>query len=317
MNELEELLKEQQAAGGDKPTDDVVIEPTAEELAAIEAAKTVPPVDPPKDEEEEVDAELEAINEFKALVGYEGEIEDFSVPSIAKIVNDKVNAVKQEFSSLQEDEDIRALVEWKQKGYTLESFLQVPKVFDKTTIDKDVDGDDIIKYVYKTRGFSDDEVTDMFEVLNLDPTKKAAKLDESLNLLETTSKKEHDDYLASIKQEQTKAKEDAEKMLTVINTGELGHLTITDRTEVEKFKTYLNSGESKKVWQTLTAEDAATIEYLLYKKFQVSGFKQLPIVGTERRKAVQIVAINPKQEARQKAESSEAQERLLNKLQGK
>lgn len=327
MNGLKDLLEAQNTAVIDTAGEGVVVEGVKTDdntpigdatVLGDEGVKTGDDTSPvvegsvtPSIEDDEIVAE---IARFKETIGFEGDLEDFSVDSIANVVKTVIEKERESIANLTADEDIKSLIEWKKNGYDLESFLQAPKVFNKADYNVEQDGDAILSHVYKTmKGLDDGDVTSMIEALSVDPVKKQAKVEEFLGLLETTSKQTYDDYVASQQSKVEAKKEQFNQLKQSIDSGDLGYTTITDPNERVAFNKYLNSPEVDKRWASLTPQQTATLEYLIYKDFNVSGFKA-PVNTTvkeeQKRKPIQIVNITSKTSR----SNDTGQEDLLKKL---
>lgn len=320
MEGLKDLLEAQNTATIEAVNDDVIVDAakTDEEVIAGSddaTAKTddskTDDVASPSIEDEEIVAE---INRFKELVGIEEDLEDFSVDSIASVVKTVIEKERESIANLTADEDIKSLIEWKKNGYDLESFLQAPKVFNKADYSVVEDGDAILSHVYKTmKGLDDGDTMSMIEALSVDPAKKQTKVEEFLSLLETSSKESYDAYVASQQSKVDAKKEQFNQIKQSIDTGDLGYTTITDPNERVAFNKYLNSPEVDKKWASLTPQQTATLEYLIYKDFNVSGFKApvgTPKKEEQKRKPIQIVNITSKTSR----DNGTGQDALLNKL---
>lgn len=259
------------------------------------------------------DVLTQEITRFKTLVDFDGELEDFSVDSIATVINSKVEKEREAIKSLQEDSDIKAIMEWKQKGYDLESFLKAPVLFDKKAIDVERDGDDVLKHAYKSKGLSDVVIESILGALELEPEKKQQEVNNILDSLETQSKTEYDSYLAEIESKKQDSLNAVKAITTVIDSGNLGYTTIPTE-KIGDFKKYLNSAEVQKKWDSLTPEKSAMIEYLIYTDFNIDSFKKSVAAQTaqqtQKRNAIQIVNVT----SAKKVTNSSAQDELLNKL---
>lgn len=305
MDVLKDLLEKQKAEASADTTSTETKANDVETGATIETPTNLPDAAPvvetstvegdntqgTADSDDEITLE---INRFKELVSFDGELDDFSVDSIAKVLNAKLEVEREAINSLTADEDVKALLDWKQKGYDLESFLTAPKVFNKESYSIDTDGDAIITHVYKNlKGLNDDDVSAMLDVLNLDPAKKQAKFEEFTSLLETKSKEEYDAFIANQNEIIDNKKAELRQTQAVINSGNLKYLVINDATEKASFVKYLESPEVGKKWKNLTPEQAATIEYLIYKDFNIDNFiKPSAAASTEqKRKPIQIVNV--------------------------
>ena len=323
MDVLKDLLEAQKTATIEAANGDVIVDVTetkeevitgevkTEEVKTDDVTVKTDDVASASIEDDEIVAE---IARFKETIGFEGDLEDFSVDSIANVVKTVIEKEREAIANLTTDEDIKSLVEWKKNGYDLESFLQAPKVFNKADYSIEQDGDSILSHVYKNmKGLDEADTNSMIEALSIDPVKKQAKVEEFLGLLETTSKQAYDEYVASQQAKVDAKKEQFNQIKQSIDTGNLGYTTITDPNERVAFNKYLNSNEVDKKWANLTPQQTAMIEYLIYKDFNIGDFKK-PVVSTvkedQKRKPIQIVNITSKT-----SNTSDAgQDALLKKL---
>lgn len=310
MDNLQELLEEQEkyqkddsSVTAEEEAARLAEEATAEAKRLAEEARK----DDSSFEEEEGEEELvlvEAKNRFKQIIGLDEDIPNLELDTIADLVKNKLDKVTKAYN----DPEIERLVEWKAKGNNLESFFQAPVVFNKASVDIEKDGDLIIETVLKSRGFSEEEVKDNLDLLSLDTDKKTKRINEYMDILEATSKKEYEDYVASVEQSNKDAIEKATQIEKVISENKIGLVNIP-KEELNPFMSYLNSNEYNDKWKSLTPEQLAYIEYLVYKDCNIANNKQQTVPP---RKSVQVIVTGSKQQ--NKSEDVEEQLALLKKF---
>lgn len=224
-----------------------------------------------KDSEDNEDNDTlfkEEVQKFKDLVGVEEDIEDFSVETISKILNNKVDAVKKQYEALETDPEIKALIEHKKKGGTLESFIQTPATFDKTLFD--VNNDNHVESVFTTywkniKGLDDEDVELALSALKANPDSLKVKFSKVLDEIESISLKELESYNTKLEDERKQKEEVSKNFLSVIDKGEIGTVKLPPAEKV-KFKEYLNSDAYNKNWDALEKDPArmAALEYFVY-----------------------------------------------------
>lgn len=269
------------------PVEEPIV-PVVEEPVIVEKPKEVI-------EENDEDEFVAQVAEFKAIIGYEGDIEDFSVATIGNIVKEKISKVEADFNKILSDSEVLAFAEHKKNGGTLESFQSKPLVFDKSlfSFQNDAHVETLFTTYFKQiKGLDDDDVELAISALKSNPDIIEAKFNKVLDEIEGISNREIADFNKKETDKIEASKETYKKLVSVIDSGEYGTIKIADKKEVEKFKTYLNSELYNKKWEDIEkdATKTAIIEYLVYNDFNLDALvKNANVINVPKRNTVGLI----------------------------
>jgi hypothetical protein len=304
VNELEILANQFEPDATDINVDSTTTNTSTVDVP-VDLPVDTPPVDKPSDDkntDEDTDILFkEEVQKFKDLVGVEEDIEDFSVETISKILNGKIESVKKQYENLESDPEIKALIEHKQKGGTLESFIQTPITFNKALFD--VNNDNHVETVFTTywkniKGLDAEDVELALSALKANPDTLKVKFTKVLDEIESISLKEVETYNAKIEAERKQKEEVSKSFLTVIDKGEIGTIKLPPA-EKTKFKEYLNSDTYNANWDALEKDPIkmAILEYFVYNNLNIqTEVKQnvqkrnvINLIQTDKRKVNDVV----------------------------
>lgn len=234
------------------------------------------------------------VEQFKALVGYDGDIKDFTVETIGEIVKSKIDSAQQEFNKIIDDSEVLAFAEHKKNGGTLDSFKSQPLVFDKSLLS--FENDDHVEHVFITyfkqiKGLDDDDVELAIAALKSNPQIIESKFNKVLDEIESITNKEIERYNKVQEDSINKNKEVFKNLITTIDSGEYGVIKLTDKKEIANFKTYLNSELYNKKWEDIEKDPTKTaiIEYLVYNDFNLDSLTKNANVIAQKRNVVGLI----------------------------
>lgn len=282
-----------------------VIVPT--NVSDVTVSNEAPTDEAPIDE----DDSLELITKFKELTGYEGEIGDLTVESIAGVVKEIQQNVTSKYSLVDTDPEIKALVEWKAKGGTLEDYFSIPQKFDKTVFDAENEAH--VEAVFKSyygglKQLNDEEVQEQVDLLKASPDKLKARFGTALDALEQNANSKYDAYIAKIESDKAKAIEDGKALEAVITAGDFGSIKVSKEISTE-FSQYLNDKQKyDEKWKAFEADPkkVAIVEYLVYNDCDLSKLKGVVTpTTTTTRKVANLIRTSSDSSSRTKQDLSE------------
>ncbi len=227
---------------------------------------------------QEEDDDIAIITQFKELTGYEGDIKDLTVETVAGVVAEIKADIAKQYSVYDTNPQIKAVAEWIAKGGKLEDFIQVPKPFDKTAYKEDNPAhvESILRSYYKDlKNLSDEEVQEQLDFLAATPDKQKVRFIAALDAIESNATVQYNTYVQKVEADQAKAVEDGKKLEATITSGKFQGIALA-KEEITNFSSYLkNSEEYDNKWKAFESDPnkVALIEYLVYNDCDLSKLK--------------------------------------------
>jgi len=283
----------------EKPAEEIAAEEEATRLAAEEAEKNkaaAPNKNISSSSTGNDDEEESSIQYLFKLNGITDEDEDFkgfdvkdeSVENVQKFFElkegrIKSNALKELFDA---DPEVAELIQHKTRGGSIESFkaLKQAEAFPTEVDEKDTDVlENVFVRHHKELGFSEKKINTLLEAAK-DDDELASEVREILKVRKEAFTKEANARFEEEKAErieQFKAEEAIKKELDeiVLKKGMIDDRIIIPEKQRSEFRKYLTSKEREAKWESLTTQQLALIDFMIYNDFQLKGIeKPKPIV---------------------------------------
>jgi len=236
---------------------------------------------------QEGDDDIAIITQFKELTGYEGDIKDLTVETVAGVVAEIKADIAKQYSVYDTNPQIKAVAEWIAKGGKLEDFIQIPKPFDKTVYKEDNPAhvESVLRSYYKDlKNLSDEEVQEQLDFLAATPDKQKVRFIAALDAIESNATVQYNDYVQKVEADQAKAVEEGKKLEAVIISGKFQGLTLA-KEEASTFLNYVNNQELYDAkWKAFQEDPSklALMEYLVFNDCDLSKLKNfVPIQSSK------------------------------------
>ena len=224
------------------------------------------------------------------------DIKDESVENVQKFFElkegrIKANALKELFDA---DPEVAELIQHKTKGGSIESFkaLKQAQSFPTEVDENDTDAlESIFTMHHKELGFSDKKINTLLEAAK-DDDELATEVKEILKVRKEAFTKEAEARFKAEKaerDEQFKAEEAVKKELDdmILKKGMIDERIIIPEKQRTEFRKYLTSKEREAKWESLTTQQLALIDFMIYNNFELKGIeKPKPITKTITKRAV-------------------------------